>query len=221
MTLKWRYDQNNLIQYVRHVEFTSGLHFDTFSRLGRQNASAYQISCKSVNISQSYDVSYISYIVTFQLLQCFPASKVTITRHSHIQASEFSLMAALLKFWYWSMNCVCNVPDYLYFPTVYITGEFYRCQHSWSSTTTTCWLLALNWCLLYLTRSSLLTWISSYLHCRWVLSCLMPLVNIYVINVWRIFWNNLGCFGYFMVFKVLVLAYFMAVLVFLGYMGYF
>jgi len=28
----------------RHVEFTSGLHFDTFSRLGRQNASAYQIS---------------------------------------------------------------------------------------------------------------------------------------------------------------------------------
>ena len=45
-----RYDQNNLIQYGRrrHVEFTSGLHFDTFSRLGRQNASAYQISCKSV-----------------------------------------------------------------------------------------------------------------------------------------------------------------------------
>ena len=41
------------------VEFTSGLHFDTFSRLGRQNASAYQISCKSVNISQSYDVLYI------------------------------------------------------------------------------------------------------------------------------------------------------------------
>ena len=95
-----RYDQSNLIQYGlrRHVEFTSCLHFDTFSRLGRQNASAYQISCKSVNISQSYDVSYISYIVTFQLLQCFPASKVTITRHSHIQASEFSLMAALLKF---------------------------------------------------------------------------------------------------------------------------
>ena len=33
------YDQNNLIQYGRrrHVEFTSGLHFDTFSRLGRQN----------------------------------------------------------------------------------------------------------------------------------------------------------------------------------------
>jgi len=32
-----RYDQNNLIQYGRrHVEFTSGLHFDIFSRLGRQ-----------------------------------------------------------------------------------------------------------------------------------------------------------------------------------------
>ena len=47
-----RYDQNNLVQYGRrrHVEFTSGLYFDTFSRLGRQNASAYQISCKSLNI---------------------------------------------------------------------------------------------------------------------------------------------------------------------------
>ena len=56
-----RCDQNNLIQYgrLRNVEFTSGLHFDTFSRLGRQNASAYQILCKSVNISRSYDVSYI------------------------------------------------------------------------------------------------------------------------------------------------------------------
>ena len=42
-----------------NVEFTSGLHFDIFSRLGRQNASAYQISCKSVNISRNYDVSYI------------------------------------------------------------------------------------------------------------------------------------------------------------------
>jgi len=54
-----RCNQNNLIQYghCRHVEFTSGLHFDI--RLGRQNASAYQISCKSVNILQSYDVSSI------------------------------------------------------------------------------------------------------------------------------------------------------------------
>jgi len=61
LILRRRYDQNNLIQYGwrRHVEFTSGLHFDTFSRLGRQNASAYQISCKSVNISRSYDVPYI------------------------------------------------------------------------------------------------------------------------------------------------------------------
>jgi len=49
-------DQNNLIQYGRrrHVEFTSGLHFNILSRLGRQNASTYQILCKSV-----YDVSYI------------------------------------------------------------------------------------------------------------------------------------------------------------------
>ena len=41
-----RYDQNNFIQYGRrhHLEFTSGLHCDTFSRLGKQNASAYQIS---------------------------------------------------------------------------------------------------------------------------------------------------------------------------------
>jgi len=56
-----RYDQNNLIQYGRgrHVEFTSGLHFDIFSRLGRQNVSAYQISCKLVNILRSYDVSHI------------------------------------------------------------------------------------------------------------------------------------------------------------------
>ena len=56
-----RYDQNNLTQYGRrrHVEFIFGLHFDTFSRLGRQNAPEYQISCKSVNISRSYDISYI------------------------------------------------------------------------------------------------------------------------------------------------------------------
>ena len=56
-----RCDQNNLIQYgrLRHIEFTFGLHFDTFSRLGRQNASAYQILCKLVNISRCYDVSYI------------------------------------------------------------------------------------------------------------------------------------------------------------------
>ena len=54
-------DQNNLIQYgrLRHVEFTFDLYFDTFSRLRRQNASAYQILRKSVNISRSYDVSYI------------------------------------------------------------------------------------------------------------------------------------------------------------------
>jgi len=56
-----RYCDKTEIQYGRrhHVEFTSGLHFDTFSKLGRHNARAYQISCKSVNISRSYDVSYI------------------------------------------------------------------------------------------------------------------------------------------------------------------
>jgi len=56
-----RYDQNNLVQYGRrrHVKFTSGLHFDTFSRLGRQNASAYKNFVQIDNILQSYDVSYI------------------------------------------------------------------------------------------------------------------------------------------------------------------
>jgi len=33
----------------------------TLSRLGIQNAPAYQISSKSVNILRSYDVLYISY----------------------------------------------------------------------------------------------------------------------------------------------------------------
>ena len=43
--MRRRYDQDNLVQYGRrHVEFTLGLNFDEFSRLGRQNASAYQIS---------------------------------------------------------------------------------------------------------------------------------------------------------------------------------
>ena len=66
-----RYDQNNLIQYGRrrHVEFNSGLHFDTFSKLGRQNASAYQILCKSVNISWSYDVSYIFKMASIRHLE--------------------------------------------------------------------------------------------------------------------------------------------------------
>ena len=65
-----RYDQNNLIQYGRrrHVEFTSGLHFDTFSRLGRQNVFAYQILCKSVNILRSYDVSNV-YVFTYVYIQ--------------------------------------------------------------------------------------------------------------------------------------------------------
>ena len=59
------------IQYgrPRHVEFTSGLHFDTFSRLGRQNGPAYQISCKSVNISRSYNVSYIFRHLEFWKIQ--------------------------------------------------------------------------------------------------------------------------------------------------------
>ena len=59
---RWpRYRDTTEIQYGRrrHVEFTSGLHFDILSRLGIQNASAYQISSKSVNISRSYDVLYI------------------------------------------------------------------------------------------------------------------------------------------------------------------
>ena len=62
-----RCDQNNLIQYGRHrhVEFTSGLHSDNiFSTLVRQNVYAYQISCKSVNISRSYDASR-SYDVSY------------------------------------------------------------------------------------------------------------------------------------------------------------
>ena len=34
LIMRRRYDQNNLIQYGRrHVEFTPGLHFDTFRRL--------------------------------------------------------------------------------------------------------------------------------------------------------------------------------------------
>ena len=37
LILLQRYDQNNLIQYGRrsHVEFTSGLHFDTFAKCVR------------------------------------------------------------------------------------------------------------------------------------------------------------------------------------------
>ena len=52
-----------------------------------------------------------------------------------------------------------------------------RYQYSWSSTTTTCLLPVWNWSLPYLTRSSSLTWILSYLHCRWVFDYLVPLAH--------------------------------------------
>ena len=59
------------IQYGRrsHVEFTSGLHFDTLSRLGIQNASAYQISSQSVNILRSYDGLYIFKMASVRYLE--------------------------------------------------------------------------------------------------------------------------------------------------------
>jgi len=63
--------QNVTTQYGRrrHVEFTSGLHFDILSGLGIQNASAYQVSSKSVNILRSYDVLYIFMMASVRHLE--------------------------------------------------------------------------------------------------------------------------------------------------------
>ena len=50
-----RYCDKTEIQYGRrHVEFTSGLLFDTFWRLRGQDVSAYRISCKSDHISGEF-----------------------------------------------------------------------------------------------------------------------------------------------------------------------
>ena len=79
-----RYDQNNLIQYGRrrHVEFTSGSHFDTFSRLGRQNAPAYQISTLTFRIFSRWLPSVVLNFEKFKIWINFRGRSQYLRRHT-------------------------------------------------------------------------------------------------------------------------------------------